>query len=119
MILAAMRQHPSYAQIDMTSFKPLLDSLPSEPTSEMHKRKAAKCSNIVVNPSPAMIRAGRPTAEKRGVKFVAMCAMEELLIRWLIALPWRRKKHQRTSDQRAGAESIQGKDSALLRHRQT
>lgn len=92
LVLAAMHQHPSYSSVDLSWFKPLLDSLPAEPRSEMQKRKASKCLEYnVVESIPAKIRAERPRAAKKGDHHIAMCVMEELLMKWLYALPWRQK----------------------------
>lgn len=92
LVLAAMHQHPAYSSMDWAWFKNLLDNLPVKPESEMQKRKASKCLEYnVVESIPAKIRAERPVAEKHGTHHVAMCAMNELLIRWLITLPWRQK----------------------------
>ena len=90
LLSAAMHQHPSYASVDLRWFKPLLDSLPMERKSESKRRKAEKYLEYgVVESIPAQIRAGRPAAVKRGIEHVALLGMEELIMRWLITLPWR------------------------------
>jgi hypothetical protein len=92
LLAAAMRQHPSYASVDFSWFKPLLNSLPIEPKSELKKRKALKCLEYkVIESIPRKIHAERSAAAKKGVDHVALLAMEELLIRWLTVLPWRQR----------------------------
>jgi integrase len=89
---AALRRHPSHASLDVGWFKPLFDSLPTEEESELRKRKAAKYLEYsVVESIPAKIHAGRPAAERKGVVHVARLAMDELLIKWLVTLPWRQR----------------------------
>jgi integrase len=90
LLSAAIRQHPSYKSLDLNWFKPLIDALPIEPKSELKKRKAAKYLEYSVLESiPAMIRAERPAAEKKGIAHVSRRAMEELMMTWLPILPWR------------------------------
>ena len=89
---AAMRQHPSFTSTDFSWFKPLLDSIPIEPESELRRRKAEKFLEYEVLESiPAKIRAARSAAVKMGIRGVAILAMEELLMKWLTVLPWRQK----------------------------
>jgi len=91
-LLAAMKQHPSYASLDLSWFKPLIDSIPTEPNSELKKRKAAKYLEYKVLESILVkIHSQRPEAQKKGMKKVALFAMHELLMRWLITLPWRQR----------------------------
>jgi integrase len=92
LLSAAMRQHPSYKSVDLNWFKPLIGTLPIEPKSELKKRKAAKYLEYSVLESiPAMIRAERPAAEKKGIARVARLAMDELMMTWLPILPWRQR----------------------------
>jgi hypothetical protein len=61
-----------------------------ERKSESKRRKAEKyLEYAVVESIPAQIRAERPAAVKRGIEHVALLGMEELIMRWLITLPWR------------------------------
>jgi hypothetical protein len=69
-----------------------LDGLPAESESEVKKRKAEKYLEYAVAESiPVRIRAGRPAAEKEGGILAARLALEELLMKWLITLPWRQR----------------------------
>ncbi len=86
----AMRQHPSYASLDLRWFKSLLESLPAEPESERRMRKAKKYLDYsVMEAIPGAIRAERLSATDN--RDAAVLAMEELLITWLLALPWRQR----------------------------
>jgi hypothetical protein len=70
----------------------MLDSLPTEPESELKKRRAARCLDYqVVESIPAKLRAERTAAAKKGIDRVALLAKEELLMKWLTALPWRQR----------------------------
>jgi hypothetical protein len=92
LVSAALHQHPSYSTIDFDWFKPLLDGIPIEPKSELKKRKASKCLEYgVVESIPGQIHAQRPEATKRGAYHVALLVMEELLMKWLVTLPWRQR----------------------------
>src|ERR1017187_1568795 len=90
LLSAAMLQHPAYKSLDLTWFKLLLESIPREPKSELKERKAQKYLGYnVVESIPGKIRAGRPAAEKKGVVHVARLVQEELVMEWIITLPWR------------------------------
>jgi hypothetical protein len=92
LLFAALRQHPAYSFVDFSWSKPLMDGIPMEPKSELKKRKASKCLEYaVVELIPGRISAQRPTAAKKGIYHVALLAMEELLMKWLITLPWRQR----------------------------
>ena len=88
---AAMHQHPSYKNLDYSWFKPALDRLPTEPKSVLRRRKAEKSLEYrVLESIPAKIHAERSSPKKKGAD-LAYIAMEELLISWLIPLPWRQR----------------------------
>jgi integrase len=92
LLSATMQQHPGYKSMDFSWFKPLMDGLPVEPKSELKKRKSEKyLEYTVVESIPARIHAERPAAQKKGVSHVARLVMEELLMKWLITLPWRQR----------------------------
>ena len=92
LLSAAMRQHPSYASIDFSWFKPLVDSIPVVSEAEVKKRKASKYLEYsVVELIPARIHSERTRASKRGIRSFAGLAMAELLIKWLITLVWRQR----------------------------
>lgn len=88
----ALRQHPSYKSLNIDWLKPLLDGLPTESESETKKRKAAKyLEYAVVERIPKMIRAERASAEKEGGVYAARQTMNELMMKWIITLPWRQR----------------------------
>lgn len=90
LLSAALQHHPAYTSMDLKWFKSLLDSLPAERESEFRRRQAEKYLDYaVVECIPAKIRAERAAAAKKGICHVARLAMEELLMKWLITLPWR------------------------------
>lgn len=94
-LAAAMKYHPSYAQIDWAWFKPLLDSIPLEDDSALKKRKAAKFVDYdELETVPGQIRAFRENYEKKRNKSqtrVAQLALQEFMFRWYLALPWRQR----------------------------
>jgi integrase len=88
----AMRQHPSYASLNLGWFKPLLESLPIEPETERRTRKAKKYLDYpIIEAIPAKIRAESPSSSKHHAEDVAVRGMEALLIKWLTILPWRQR----------------------------
>jgi len=91
LIGAALRQHPSYSSIDMSWLKPLLDSVPLEPDSELRKRKASKYLDYAeIEAIPSKIRARR-LGHKKSPKTTAILVRDELMIQWLTILPWRQR----------------------------
>ena len=92
LLFAALSQHPSFNSLDLSWTKRFLGSLPTEPKSELKKRKAEKfLPHKVIQSIPAKIRAGRQAASKKDVPHVARLAMEELLMLWFCILPWRQR----------------------------
>jgi integrase len=88
----AMRQHSAYTSLDLKWFKEILDRLPIEPESEQRMRKVKKYLDYpLVEAIPAQLRAERLSAAKDGQERVAILAMEELLLTWLITLAWRQR----------------------------
>lgn len=87
----AMRQHPSYASLNLSWFKTLLGSLPMD-LEARRTRKAKKYIDYpIIEAIPAKIRAQRLSSFEVGAEQVAVQATEEFLIKWLIALPWRQR----------------------------
>jgi hypothetical protein len=92
LLSAAMHQHPTYESLDFSWFKPLLDGIPTERESELRKKKAGKYLEYkVVESIPAKIRAERPSAARKGIHRGSLLVMEELLMKWLVTLPWRQR----------------------------
>lgn len=92
LLSAAMRQYPAYKSEDFSWFKPLIDSIPREPKAELKRKKAEKYLDYaVVETIPAKIRAEGQNASKSGIDWAARLAMEALVMKWLITLPWRQR----------------------------
>jgi integrase len=91
-LFTAMHQHPKYSSINFSWFKPLMAGLPVEPMSESRTRKQKMYSPYeVVESIPAKIRADRKAAAKRGIRHIAWLVATELLMKWLVILPWRQR----------------------------
>lgn len=89
MIFASLRHHPVYASMDLAWFQRLAASLPMESESESRRRKALKYVEYdVLEAIPSRIRADRLKVKKDS-KHESRLAMQELLVKWLITLPWR------------------------------
>ena len=92
LIFAAVSQHSAYKSLDLSWYKPFLNSLPRELESELDDRKGEKFLEFdVVEMIPKKIHAERSAAAMKGTKHVARLAMEELLMTWFPILPWRQK----------------------------
>ncbi len=88
MLRAALRHHPMHRSIDLKWLGGLLASIPIEPDSERKKRKAFKYLEYsVLEEIPKRIQAERKRAKRP--MLVSRLVMCELLMRWLITLPWR------------------------------
>lgn len=94
-ILAIVKYHPMFNGQDFRWLEMLIDGIPCEDMSEVKKRKAAKyVSYEELETIPARIRAFRETYEKKRNSKparVAHLAMEELMLRWFLVLPWRQR----------------------------
>ena len=92
LLAALLRQHKAYSALDISWFKPLLDTLPLESKAVLKQRKAAKYLDFsVLRGIPAKIHEGRAAAKKCGQKELATLVQNELLMSWLIAQPWRQR----------------------------
>ncbi len=91
-LFAAMGQHPSYASLDLNWFHRLLDGIEIETDTQREKRRQKHYLEYDVLASiPAQIRAAMQKSTKKAPRSLAMLAMTELLIRWLLVLPWRQR----------------------------
>lgn len=92
LISAAMHQNPKYDNRDLSWFKAVLDSIPAESDSEFRKRKAQHYVDYeVVEKIPGVIRRERSKSIGDGPHAIALVAQEELIMRWLLVLPWRQR----------------------------
>jgi integrase len=91
-LLAAMNQHPSFAALDLKWFRLLLNDIELETEAKARSRKAERYLEYDVLASiPGQIRATMQKSIKKDPRSLAMLAMTELLIRWLLILPWRQR----------------------------
>jgi hypothetical protein len=93
MIAAVVKNHPKFAGTDYSWFKTLADSIPLEDESELKKRKAARYLEYeIFETIPMAIHAEvNSSFRKKRTHHAACLATEELLIRWLLILPWRQR----------------------------
>ena len=91
MLRAALRYHPVHRQINMDWCEALINSIALEPESSQRARKAKKfVAYAVLEAVPALIRKARSAVTTDSMK-VSELVMHELLMFWLLILPWRQK----------------------------
>jgi len=91
-VLAAVSKHPAYKGMDLSWYRPLLNSIPIDSYDEIKARKAKKYLEYDdLETIPGLIRAQRESEAKHGKEHIARLVMQELLISWLLLLPWRQR----------------------------
>jgi integrase len=91
MLYAALRHHPSHKTLNLSWFESLLDSVPIEPEAELRNRKSEKYVDYsLLEAIPQLIHKDR-IKPKLNAHRVAALAQQELLMKWLITLPWRQR----------------------------
>jgi integrase len=94
-IVAVVNHHPSFRSQDFSWLKILVDSIPLEDESERKQRKARKYVEYdVLETIPSKIRAAMEDYERarnKKPKRLSRLAMEQLMIQWLLVLPWRQR----------------------------
>jgi site-specific recombinase XerD len=91
-MLAAVSQHPRYRALNWTWFRPILGSIRCDSSDEVKSRKALKYLDYSeMEKIPAKIRATRGHAAKQNPALVARAVRDELLMKWLVILPWRQR----------------------------
>ncbi|WP_348265282.1 hypothetical protein P8935_12215 [Telmatobacter sp. DSM 110680] len=91
-IQAAVSNHPAYKSLDWTWLKQIQEGIPCDSIEEVKKRKAQKYLDYsVVDKIPEKIRAIRGQNSKTSKLAAALLVLEELLIKWLLILPWRQR----------------------------
>jgi integrase len=89
-IKAALR-HPKYAHLVGPWLSKLIGGIDPESEDELKEKQAAKqVPYDIVETIPTIICAGRKPAARRGEKELAVVIRDQLLMLWLIILPWRR-----------------------------
>lgn len=91
MIFGALRHHRDYKSYDYSWFSGLCDLFPEDDKESREARKALKkVSFETLSAVPAAIRASAPP-ERSTPQQVAWAAHDELLMLWLVTLPWRQR----------------------------
>lgn len=94
MVYAALRYHPEHKKLDLEWFENLLDKLSSsvEPQETVDARKAPKyMPYTVAEQIPVRIREQRMKHKNASARKQAIYVRNELMMLWLIILPWRQK----------------------------
>jgi hypothetical protein len=92
MVFAALRHNPRYKEIDLSWFERIIDQLPVEPQSTIDQRKAKKyIPYSEAEQIPVRIRNQRAKSKRSNAKSVAISVRNELLMLWLVILPWRQR----------------------------
>ncbi len=91
-IHAALRHHPEYKDMNLSWVAPLKGFIPEDDPEELENRKNQKYVpyDRLIG-IPGLLRSNRPKAEKRGSKSLALEVRNELIIQWLLILPWRQR----------------------------
>lgn len=91
-VLAALSKHPAHQSLDLSWYRPLLETIPVNSYEEVKERKARKY--LPYNDLESIlqkIHAKRISETSLGEEDVARLVMEELMISWLLVLPWRQR----------------------------
>ena len=94
MVYAALRYHPTHKTLDLAWFENLLDMLSSsvEPQATVDARKAPKyIPYSLAEQIPMQIREQRMRLKSTSARKQAIYVRNELLMQWLVILPWRQK----------------------------
>jgi len=94
MVYAALRHHPQHKKLDLEWFENLLDKLSSsvDPQATVDARKAPKyMPYAIAEQIPMRIRERCAKFKNISAKKQAIYARNELLMLWLVILPWRQK----------------------------
>src|SRR5579864_2691420 len=90
-LCSALKEHPNYKGVDFTWLDDLLRGVPYEPESSRRDRKERKYLPYdTVAQIPGSIRALRKKSE-RGSEEFARLLHDELVLQWLLILPWRQR----------------------------
>lgn len=92
MVYAAVRYNPRYSELDLSWFANVIDQLPVEAQSTIDDRKAKKyIPYAAAEQIPEKIRAKAKKLKVVSARTRALSARNELLMLWLIVLPWRQR----------------------------
>jgi integrase len=91
-ICAALIRNPKYADFTQSWFPTLLKTLPEDPEEEGIRRKEAKfLPHEILKTIPPLIRRDSSMIRSDDPYKKAVAARDELLIQWLLVLPWRQR----------------------------
>jgi hypothetical protein len=91
-ILAALKKHSRYAKLDLGWLPGVLEKLPRVTRSEIDRRKQEKYISFeAANSVPGKIREARARTQDQTKFDVALSLRNELLMLWLVILPWRQR----------------------------
>jgi integrase len=103
LLLAAVRHYPAYKDVNFDWFVELLTQIPVDSQSVINERKQKKyLPHIVLSNIPERLSELRGAAQK-GTRAYALLTQSELMVRWLLVLPWRQRnlREMRLGDREA------------------
>lgn len=92
-LCSAIRWHMKTPMEDLVWFKELMETLPAKADEDKIKerKRHTRVDHKDVRKIPAKIRAAREKSIRRGTLDYALSIRNELIITWLLYLPWRQK----------------------------
>lgn len=91
-IHAVLKKHPKYADLDLGWLPDVLEKLPHVTRSEIDRRKQERFISFeAANEIPGKIREARTRAKNQTPFEVALSLRNELLMLWVVILPWRQR----------------------------
>jgi integrase len=91
-IYAIFQKHPKYTDLDLSWLPAMLRKLPRVKRSEIDRRKEKKYISFeAADAIPRKIREARTHAKNRTEIDVALSLRNELIMLWLVILPWRQR----------------------------
>jgi integrase len=91
-LCSALKEHPNYKGGGFTWLDDLIRGIPYEPESSRRERKERKYLPYdTLAQIPGRIRAVRKKSAKQGSEEIARLLHDELVIQWLLILPWRQR----------------------------
>ena len=91
-VCAALKEHPNYKGKDFAWLDELIQGIPFEPESQRRERKERKYLPYdTVADIPRRIHETQLEAATRSPKALAYVVHDELLMKWLVVLPWRQR----------------------------
>jgi hypothetical protein len=86
----SFKEHPHYVELDLSWFSEIIKKLPRRKQSDVDRRKEKKyILYAVADDIPRKIREARKAANSVKPSDLAVSLRDELIMQWLIILPWR------------------------------